>query len=210
MNYNDEYFINKFNKYKLISNNLIKRICNNDEINYLLNRYNDSFSLYETVVRIIKHIDIHPKCKICNKYLKFYGNRNIPFRVYCSIHCANSDPDVYNKQNETKIKKYGNKNNHEKIENTCLEKYGNKNSLGSNTICRIKALQTKEIKYGNKYYVNPEKIKETFIKKYGIKNILCNGIIRNSFDYSNAKYKEFQTKKIKRKLKYIKTRNYNI
>jgi hypothetical protein len=197
INYNDEYFINKFKSYKRISNDLIKRNCDENEINYLINRYNDSFSLYETLIRIIKKIDIHPKCKICNKPLPFYGNREIPFRTYCSIHCANSDPDVYNKQNETKLIKYKSKNNYKKIEKTCLEKYNTPNVLCSNTIFRENSLKTKELRYGNKNYVNYEKIEKTCLEKYGVKNVLCKGELRSTFDYSNAKYKEYKTKKLK-------------
>lgn len=194
MIYDDSYFIAKFNN-KRISKHIISKECNEDEILYLKNRYNDSFSLQETIVRIIRHIDKHPTCKICGAYLRFFGNREKPFRTYCSVHCANSDPIVYNKQNETKLKRYNSKNNQEKIKQTCLIKYGSTNALGTNTIGRNKALKTKELRYGNKYYVNPKKIKDTFIKKYGIRNVLCSGLIRDTFDYSKAKIREFESKK---------------
>jgi hypothetical protein len=50
---------------------------------------------------------------------------------------------IYNKAKETKIKKYGNSNNYNKI------------------------LETKKITYGDQYYNNREKFKNTLIERYG-------------------------------------------
>lgn len=38
---------------------------------YLNNRYADSFSLKETIFRLYRNIEEHPKCPICGKLLEF-------------------------------------------------------------------------------------------------------------------------------------------
>ena len=124
-----------------------------EELNYILNRYNDSDSINETILRIRDNIDKHPYCKTCGKKLKFSCVKgNIP--MYCSSKCAN---------NNILVK--------EKRKKTCLEKYGTENCFGSEKI-KDKIKQTNIEKYGVEYswqaeYVK-EKIRKTHNEKRGV------------------------------------------
>ena len=148
---------------------------NKDIYEYLINRYNDSYSLKETLFRIYNGIEEHPKCPTCGKHLVFKGI----FFKFCSNICAQSSDEIKQKIKQTCLKKYGvdnynkTKESKEKIKQTCLEKYGVEYFWQSDE-CKEKIRQTCLEKYGVDSPLKSEKIrnkgKQTCLKKYGVDN----------------------------------------
>ena len=180
---------------------------NKDIYEYLVNRYDDSDSLKETLYRIYNGIEEHPKCPTCGKPLIFKGI----FFKFCSNICAQSSDEIKQKIKQTCLEKYGvdnyakSKESKEKVKQTCLKKYGVEYSWQSNE-CKQKIKQTCLEKYGvdsplkskeirnkckltclEKYGVdnpakleeNKEKVKQTCLKKYGGLAPICNPNIKN-------------------------------
>lgn len=108
---------------------------------YLLNRYNDSESLPETIRRIQYNIEERPKCKVCGNKVNYLSNGI--YRNVCSFKCGYK----YSKDriSSTMIDKYGVDNAlksdivREKYKNTCIEKYGYDNPSKSSTVKEKKA-----------------------------------------------------------------------
>ena len=148
---------------------------NKDIYEYLINRYDDSDSLKETLFRIYNGIEEHPKCPTCGKPLIFKGI----FFKFCSNICAQSSDEIKQKIKQTCIEKYGvdnyskTKESKEKIKQTCLEKYGVEYFWQSNE-CKEKIKQTCLEKYGVDSPLKSEKIrnkgKQTCLEKYGVDN----------------------------------------
>ena len=148
---------------------------NKDIYEYLVNRYDDSDSLKETLFRIYNGIEEHPKCPTCGKPLVFKGI----FFKFCSNICAQSSDEIKQKIKQTCLKKYGvdnynkTKESKEKIKQTCLEKYGVEYFWQSDE-CKEKIKQTCLEKYGVDSPLKSEKIrnkgKQTCLEKYGVDN----------------------------------------
>ena len=148
---------------------------NKDIYEYLINRYDDSDSLKETLFRIYNGIEEHPKCPTCGKPLVFKGI----FFKFCSNICAQSSDEIKQKIKQTCLEKYGvdnynkTKESKEKIKQTCLEKYGVEYFWQSNE-CKEKIKQTCLEKYGVDSPLKSEKIrnkgKKTCLEKYGVDN----------------------------------------
>ena len=148
---------------------------NKDIYEYLINRYDDSDSLKETLFRIYNGIEEHPKCPTCGKPLVFKGI----FFKFCSNICAQSSDEIKQKIKQTCLKKYGvdnynkTKESKEKIKQTCLEKYGVEYFWQSDE-CKEKIKQTCLEKYGVDSPLKSKKIrnkgKQTCLKKYGVDN----------------------------------------
>lgn len=86
---NDDLIIQKFITDKNKINSHYKQIINkNQEIKeYLDNRYKDGNNDYcETLYRIQYHIEKHPVCPNCGKYVKFTSGYG--FREFCSTSCS--------------------------------------------------------------------------------------------------------------------------
>ena len=180
---------------------------NKDIYEYLINRYNDSNSLKETLYRIYNGIEEHPKCPTCGKPLVFKGI----FFKFCSNICAQSSDEIKQKIKQTCLEKYGvdsplksdkirNKSkqtclekygvdnpakleeNKEKVKQTCLKKYGTISTTQCKEI-RDKIKQTCLEKYGvdnpAKLEENKEKVKQTCLKKYGGLAPICDPSIKN-------------------------------
>lgn len=170
------YRIHKVNvdkKYELIKN-------------YLANRYNDSFSLNETIRRIQCCIELHPKCPICGKYVKYHGYKHgkIVFSNTCSFSCG-SKMFSY-KVKETKLARYGdaNYNNNVKIKQTKFERYGDAN-YNNNNKTRETCLSKYGVPNGGGTKKSLEKIKETNLKRYGYEMPLQSSQIRNKIKETN-------------------------
>lgn len=73
------------------------------------------------------------------------------------------------KEKETKLKKYSNYNNFEKIKSILLKKYS-VTSYFSNKDFKQKAENTKLKKYGNKNFNNHKQYVQTCLKKYGVES----------------------------------------
>ena len=201
-NINDDIIINLlFNKKGKIKGNQLKYCENqkNDIYKYLINRYSDSLSLNETLKRIKYHINIHPKCPICNKPVLYLGKEKRMFLNTCSEECGfklrtqhikDTCLEKYNcinpfqvdyikeKIKNTWVNNYGvdnpqkNKNIQEKSQITSLIKYGVLNPGGSEI--SLKKIKEKQIKhYGRIYFGSKEQIeksKNTKLKKYNNSN----------------------------------------
>lgn len=146
-----------------------------NDFNYLSLRYNDSYSLKETLFRIKNHIEKHPLCPTCGKPIKFVG----VFKKHCSRKCSANDPTTRDKCSKTCIEKYGVTNVFQdkevinKIKETCIEKYGVNSYVKTNEYQNKKKKTCLE-KYGVDDHMRSaavkSKIKNTFISKYGVTN----------------------------------------
>ena len=190
-NYFKQFFIKDKNQnYKL--NIWFFRKANEEELNYLKNRYDDSSSFNETIWRIFLGVENKPTCIICGKPVKYLGGGK--FSEYCSKKCGNisgnlkgqktclekygSATYIHSKEGTKKIKnicleKYGNEipskteTVKDKMRNTCLERYGEKSNLS----LKDTKIKTKEIclkRYGKEYFSQVEEIKN---KKYKTKKL---------------------------------------
>ena len=143
----------KIIKSKMINNNFLNK--NPEMMEYLLNRFSDSESIHESLLRIFYKIETRPACPICGKKVAFHGRHYKLFEETCSRSCS------YKFTKEKRIKscleKYGtdnpakNKEIIQKTKNTCLEKYGGICPY-SNKEIRAKGEQINLKKYG---YKNP-------------------------------------------------------
>ena len=149
-----EYFFTKLNKlYTKKFLDFEKTHFPKEIYEYLINRYNDSQSLKETVYRINFGYDVRPVCENCGKPIKFLGKPSRMWKTYCSNQCRYS----LNRLN--------------KYKQTCLEKYGVEYAQQSNKV-KDKAKQTCLEKYGVEHYTNREKSKQTCLEKYGVESNL--------------------------------------
>ena len=128
-----------------------KNIC--EEI---LNK-NSNFKTLNSILKcIVFEIEL-PQCKICGKEISY--NRMMNNRKYCSLKCAQNDPELI-------------QSNQEKIRKTCLEKYGTDIFFKSN-IFKEKSKQTCLEKYGTEFSSQSEQMKQNSIKtcldKYEVK-----------------------------------------
>lgn len=148
-------------------------------INYIKNRFPDSYSEYETWYMLKHNIYEKPKCPICGKPVKInFKHFNLGvFTQFCSDRCKNLSPDLKEKRKQTCMKKYGVENalQSEKIKQkskkTCMEKYGVEYSTQSNTV-KQKRKQTCLDKYGVEYAFQADEVKQkiqnTIYKHYGV------------------------------------------
>ena len=168
-------FTNKSGNFNSNKTRKINRYPNIKE--YLDKRYDDSFSLMETLNRIRFHIDVHPRCPICGNYVKYAGvsNNQIYFKETCSLSCANKY--AKNKREKTCLEKYGVKNGGgskqalEKIKQTCLEKYGVDHVWKSKKI-HEKCTKTLKDKYGVTSTFVLNSTKQSILLKYGVDNVM--------------------------------------
>ena len=211
----NHFFYKYKNKLRLktkLLNNIPK-----DLVYYLSNRFDDSESIKESIIRIYHKIEKRPTCKICNKKLNFTGLTNIPFRQTCSKEC--NYKLISNSYKNTCLSKYGVKNVSsieyikEKKKQTYIKHFNAdnplKNELIKNKVKNKLLSKQKEIheKIKNtcikKYGVNntsqlPEiknKIKNTFIQKYGVSNAMQIQSVKNKFDWDKIINKQIETKK---------------
>lgn len=196
----DQYIINKFyikdNRCGYRISGQASKNINEEEYKYLINRFNDSNSIKETIQRIFYKIEEKNKCPICGKPVLWVGKKKRKMLNTCSLECGfklrtqhiketclkkygveNCFQSEEKKQKikETLLKKYGVDNAQKskeikcKTEQTLLKKYGHSN-FGGGEIAKRKIKQTKLEHFGNENYVNIEKIKQTKLEKYGDEN----------------------------------------
>lgn len=106
--------------YKILRHNKYDNVYD-----YILNRYDDSESIDESLYRIMHNINIRPVCHICRNHIT-YEPRTMSFRKYCSAKCRQQDPEFKQKLKDININKHNdpNFNNRDKAKLTCIEKYG--------------------------------------------------------------------------------------
>lgn len=147
------------------------------------------------------HLKVNVKCDICGeekeiKYREYINQNNIHNFDTCKkcsqiknkitnkekygVEFITQSKDIINKIKTTKIKKYGNLNNIEKIKKTNFEKYG------------------------VEHFGNRKQCKTTIKEKYGVENVSQNNEIRNQIETTNIeKYgfkNVFQSEEIKSKI----------
>lgn len=166
-----------------ISGNKIK--SHPELVNKIKHYYSDSYSIQETIYRIIHHIDIRPTCLNCGNPVQFLGKIKIPFRQYCCYVCSRKSSIMKEKTKNTSIQRYGGigfavKKLKDKAEKKSIELYGENYR---STVQQVKAKQTKLERYGNPNYNNRKKAalhtnrkkvyesyKKTMNLKYGVDN----------------------------------------
>lgn len=153
-----------------------------DILNYINNRYDDSLSIREIILRIKLNIEKHPLCPYCGKPRLIHE-----YKSYFYPTCGNKDciKLKFNKKfKSTMLERYGyeynflNKDilkksvelahtpeNIQKSIETSTKIYGEGNCRNA-----IKANKTKIERYGTTSYNNSEKSKQTKIEKYGVDN----------------------------------------
>lgn len=189
MQIDDNYIISEFktnrgavNRYRLLR-------ASDEELEYINNRYNDSESVEESIIRIFNGYDVHPLCPICGKPLKLAKQK---WRTYCSISCKSKDmanilESKYGVRSTLRLQK-----NQEKTKQTLLKHYGVDNPLKSNDV-RNKIKQSNIIRYGVEYVSQSDeiknKIKQTCINKFGSEYYLtsqdCKEKTLNKFGVDN-------------------------
>ena len=161
------FIVRNYNKYLIPTSKYYSQSI----YEYLLNRYNDSYSLKETIYRIKYNIDKRPVCKKCGKEIRFIGGKEI-FTLFCCKSCANSYNHIA--ADNTKQIKYGSINNINKMKSTCIERYGVDNVWKSEKI--------------------KEKLKKTWLNKYGVDNYAK--LTHNVYAFTEeAKQKRIETKR---------------
>ena len=180
-----------------INSNYNKKFTN--EIReYLLNRYPDTLSEMESIVRILLNIDTHPVCQICGKPVIFYRSVVKPFGKTCSTSCsakiASLSVDIV-KRNKA-------------IKKSVKEKYGVDNVFQLESV-KQKSKMTKKETYNDENYNNREKERQTKIDHYGGPSYFSNDYLKNkSINKKKKTVKEkydvdnvFQTNEVKEKIK---------
>lgn len=225
---NDDYIKQRINGVKRPS----AIHFNEEELNYLMNRYNDSFYIKEILYRILNNIDKKPKCKFCENFAKFSLDRNNYANTCDNEKCIKKQrtltlsnnlmkkygvdnvaklESVKLKTRNTNIMKYGgpaplsNENIRKKTEKTCLERYGCKNAWNND-----KQKQTMKNKYGcenpSQSNIIKEKRKQTFINNFGVDNPGKSDIIKDKIKQTNLERygceNVFQSEIIKSKIDY--------
>jgi len=207
----DEEIINIINSYKYFKFKTIYNKLNKEQLEYILNRYNDTSTYKENIIRIYNHIDERPKCPICGNYCNL-TNRNVYGKTCGSKYCHRKI--ISNEIKEKCIKEYGvnsildiphikekfkntwklhTKNQTENIINkrkqTCLERYGVDNKAKLNET-KQKMFQTNLNKYGHICSAQGEeqkiKSKITCQKLYGTDFAAQSDIVKN---------KQYETKR---------------
>ena len=185
-----------------------------DVYNYLINRFDDSKSIKETVYRIVNGLEHRPVCVNCGASVQ-YDNGH--FLDYCCKSCMEKDPltvrkreesmlhkfgvkcaghskELIEKRKQTNIKKYGcefssqNQKVKDKTALTNIKRYGKISTLAVKSI-RDKGDQTKLLRYGVKHAMQSKTLKEkaqsTNIQRYGVKNVFQNETIKENIKKHN-------------------------
>ena len=108
-NENDEYILQTFllkRKNNIIADgNKCDLHCkwpskHKEEINYILNRFNDTTNIYEVLYRLYHKINCNPGCKVCGKPVKFISFTK-GYNRTCSHSCKTLLPETREKLLQT-------------------------------------------------------------------------------------------------------------
>lgn len=174
-------------------------------------------SVQQSVFNLLNNIESPPVCRVCDSPTKYHGFKK-GYSEYCSSSCANLDPTVKAKKEQTCLKNNGVKNalsDRQKIMSAMLEKHGVDNPQRSESIKRKtrkthkqrysaeditqKVKKTKLEKYGNENYSNIEKSRATCLEKYGATS--STHIARSSFKESYCVENPSQLAEVQKKKK---------
>jgi very-short-patch-repair endonuclease len=119
-------------------------------------------------------------CPTCGNSTAFI-NLDKGYRIYCSVKCCSSSPEIKEKKRETCLKKYGETTNlktedtKEKIKKTSLERYGTEHPAQSDVV-KTRMRDTLIEKYGVDSAMKNEDVKaktrNTLVERYGVDNPL--------------------------------------
>ena len=195
---------------------------------YIINRYDDSFSYKETLMRMKLNIKIHPKCS-CGNYVRFSGRYDMPFSKYCCQKCNASSTERKEKTKLTSLQRYGVESPNKAISIKNKKKSIFESKYGVDNPSKLEFVKDKKTKTTLKHYgvVNPSKsniVKErkaqTALKHYGVDNPSKSDIIkRKKIETFMSKYgvsNAFQTKtytkedkeRIQQKINITKRKNH--
>lgn len=141
--------------------------------NYILNYFDDSSCIEETINRLKFNITSRFVCEYCGQPVKWI--RSNKYSRHCCTKCSSLDKNVQLKSKKTCLKKYGadrvfkSDNFKEKTKQTCLEKYG-KEYVTQTDKQKLKSKLTKLNNYGLETYNNIDKAKKTKLELYGNEN----------------------------------------
>jgi len=142
---------------KLVAQRInINYLKNHNLYDFIINTFDDTYSLIEKIYCLTHDLSSRKVCKICEKELKFKYN----YPTFCSRECLNKDPDILekNKIGVSKSLKLAYKERGDEIKekraNTILKKYGTKT---------CSPFGVPEIQ---------NQIKDTIYEKYGVTNVL--------------------------------------
>lgn len=189
----DNEIISKLNlsSYIKFKNSTYKKIFNEEELNYIQNRFESFKSYKESIYRIKHHIEQQPVCPICGKELIYRKGYNKTCSYSCQNKFRNSietlnkkvkekynvnnvwqSEEIKEKCKQILIQKYGVENISQlpeikiKKQQTCLKHYGVKAGFHS-----VKSKITKLQRYNSETYNNIQKQKQTCLEKYGADSI---------------------------------------
>ena len=105
---NDNYIVSKFwpSKISILRRKENAGLVSSDEREYLLHRFADTSSIYESLYRIKHNLECAPSCKVCGKKCK-YNDSKKGYSKYCSRECQWNDPDTINARKKAIYDKYG-------------------------------------------------------------------------------------------------------
>lgn len=187
-----EWYDKALCKYLFNNKGLITQRFNNlSSFNksYLTFRFNDSYSLEETINRIKKNIEFKPKCLTCGKPTKYIGKTRKLFSTYCSDRCSARNKNTTKKKQETLLKKWGTLHCYDSslYQAHLKEKYGFEYWLQKESI-KNKRKESMLNKYGTLNPYNNTEIRNVIIKtnieRYGCENPMQNEEIRKRYNKS--------------------------
>lgn len=166
----DEYILNFVTVNDRIMKSKLSTLPDDNEIiTYLKNRYKDSFSLEESLYRIINKIENKGICPYCGGPIKF-----ISFKYGFSKTCNSAECNKKFKSNNTSFKNY---DTQLKVQRTIKEKYGVNNPY------QIENIQKKAKENAHSYVANKKRA-DTCIKKYGFDNPSKSKKIQEKISYA--------------------------
>ena len=190
---NNVYYLSNVVKF-----NKLKRHKYTNIYDYIINRFDDSYSNRETIYRIHYHIEHKPTCPVCGKKLLFHGRNNKLFLSHCSNKCKKLDNDV-NQKWKTSCGDLG--TNRAKSKTTIKEKYGVENpyqipeviehikqiNIAKKEQTQIKVQETSLIKYGTNYpnqsNIVKQKIIQSSLEKYGVEHPIQSQAVKNKYNW---------------------------
>ena len=130
------------------------------------NLFNKTFK--EQIWHFINNQKETPKCKNCDKHLKFKKSLSEGYGKYCSIKCTNQDENhillVKNSRDEEKIQ--------EKVRVTTTERYGVTNYFKRTDLIKNDVIEKHGVEHVSHINGVRDKIETTCKERYGYKTIL--------------------------------------
>ena len=156
----------------------------------------------------IKYIDSSEhNCPVCGKHLPFI-NLSQGYKKHCNIQCANKDPEIKERVNNTKKNrtKEQKRKSREKYENTPLERYGTKDygQFGSSSLDEI-CLE----RHGKSFKeIQKEAISEKLKEYNWLHTEECENKKKNTFRQRYNVDNYFQSEQAQKEFRLIKEKKY--